>query len=76
MYSQFLTSRASTPALFRPIRMDTLTEADIEALEKLNGSAIQSNGLSVNSATPAYVIRPRKVDLELLESQVVNVNGK
>jgi hypothetical protein len=73
--SSFLTSRASTPALFRPTRMDTLTEADIEALEKLNGSAIHSNGLSVNPTTPGYG-KPKKVDLELLESQVVNVNGK
>jgi len=74
--SSFLTSRASTPALFRPIRMDTLTEADIEALEKLNGSAIHPNGLSINPTIPAYGTRPKRVDLELMESRAVNGNEK
>jgi hypothetical protein len=76
MYSQFLTSRTSTPVPFRPIRLDTLTEADLEALEKLTGSALQSDGLAVNSAKIAYGVKQQKVNLELLESQVGNINGR
>jgi hypothetical protein len=76
MYPQFLTSRTSTPLPFRPIRLDALTEADLEALEKLNGSPLQSNTLAVDSAKIAYGIKQQKVDLELLESQVGNMNGR
>ncbi|KAJ5162006.1 hypothetical protein N7492_007398 [Penicillium capsulatum] len=49
--SSFLTSRAGSPAPFRPIRSNTLTNEDIQALEQLTGSpeaASASGGLSVN----------------------------
>lgn len=35
---QFLTSRAGSPAPFRPIRSNTLTNEDLHALEQLTGS--------------------------------------
>lgn len=37
--NQFLTSRAGSPAPFRPIRSNTLTDEDLEALETLAGSS-------------------------------------
>ncbi|GKZ16722.1 hypothetical protein AbraIFM66951_008622 [Aspergillus brasiliensis] len=35
--SSFLTSRSGSPAPFRPIRSNTLTDEDLQALEMLNG---------------------------------------
>ncbi|KAJ5188181.1 Aldolase-type TIM barrel [Penicillium cf. griseofulvum] len=48
--SSFLASRAGSPAPFRPIRSNTLTDEDIQALEQLAGSpeaATSNGGLSV-----------------------------
>ncbi|KAJ5921846.1 hypothetical protein N7516_009549 [Penicillium verrucosum] len=44
--SSFLASRAGSPAPFRPIRSNTLTNEDIQALEQLSGTpeAATSNG--------------------------------
>ncbi|KAJ5625160.1 hypothetical protein N7510_001469 [Penicillium lagena] len=44
--SSFLTSRAGSPAPFRPVRSNTFTNEDLQALEQLAGSneAISSNG--------------------------------
>ncbi|KAJ5819119.1 hypothetical protein N7474_004710 [Penicillium riverlandense] len=58
--SSFLTSRAGSPAPFRPVRSNTFTNEDLQALEQLAGSneAIASNG----------GLNP-KVDIEQLTKQ-------
>ncbi|KAJ5551996.1 hypothetical protein N7535_000058 [Penicillium sp. DV-2018c] len=50
--SSFLTSRAGSPAPFRPIRSNTLTDDDLQALEQLSGEAITSNG-GLSAKVPA-----------------------
>lgn len=63
---QFLTSRAGSPAPFRPQRSNTLTDEDLQALEQLgssNAAAITASKLTTNdSAKP-------KVDLDALTAQ-------
>ncbi|KAJ6160399.1 2-isopropylmalate synthase [Penicillium chermesinum] len=58
--SSFLTSKAGSPAPFRPIRSNSLTNEDIQALEQLSGS---NEGLAVSSG---YV---PQVNLEQLTKQ-------
>ncbi|KAL3469188.1 hypothetical protein BJX99DRAFT_265442 [Aspergillus californicus] len=65
--SSFLTSRAGSPAPFRPLRSNTLTDEDLQALELLSGSndaAVSAARIS-NGQSPA---KPR-VDLEALTQQ-------
>ncbi|KAF9884676.1 hypothetical protein FE257_001369 [Aspergillus nanangensis] len=45
--SSFLTSRAGSPAPFRPIRSNTLTDEDLQALEQLSGSTDRQVNLDV-----------------------------
>ncbi|KAF7118750.1 hypothetical protein CNMCM5793_008374 [Aspergillus hiratsukae] len=64
--SSFLTSRAGSPAPFRPQRSNTLTDEDLQALEQLGSSnvaAIEAAKLTTNgSAKP-------KVDLDALTAK-------
>lgn len=63
---QFLTSRAGSPAPFRPVRSNTLTDEDLQALEKLT-----NNVHITEKATSAIEgVKQQKVDIEKLESQV------
>jgi len=60
---QFLTSRAGSPAPFRPIRSHDLTSEDLAALDQLTGS----NNAAVEVA-PDGTTKP-KVDIEELTRQ-------
>jgi 2-isopropylmalate synthase len=66
LFIQFLTSRAGSPAPFRPQRSNTLTDEDLQALEQLGSSnvaAIEAAKLTTNgSAKP-------KVDLDALTAK-------
>ncbi|KAJ5332605.1 Aldolase-type TIM barrel [Penicillium brevicompactum] len=55
--SSFLASRAGSPAPFRPIRSNTLTNEDLQALEQLNGEAATSSG---GLSTKVNVEQPTK----------------
>ncbi|KAJ5712021.1 2-isopropylmalate synthase [Penicillium malachiteum] len=58
--SSFLASNSGSPAPFRPIRSNTLTDEDIQALEQLTGNA--------EAATANGGLAP-KVDIEKLTKQ-------
>ncbi|KAE8150885.1 hypothetical protein BDV25DRAFT_153619 [Aspergillus avenaceus] len=62
--SSFLTSRAGSPAPFRPQRSNTLTNDDLQALEALNSSS----DITVNLAPTNGGAKP-KVDIAALEKQ-------
>ncbi|RJE21921.1 2-isopropylmalate synthase, partial [Aspergillus sclerotialis] len=62
--SSFLTSRAGSPAPFRPVRPNNLSTEDIHALDNLNGS----NEAAVAAAKSANGDKP-KVDIEALTRQ-------
>ncbi|KAI1926039.1 2-isopropylmalate synthase (Alpha-isopropylmalate synthase) (Alpha-IPM synthetase) [Ophidiomyces ophidiicola] len=61
--SSFLSSRAPSP--FRPIRSKTLTQAEIKALEDLNGSLLDPNDLAQGIVS---AIKQQKVDVNVLEA--------
>ncbi|KAI1965335.1 2-isopropylmalate synthase (Alpha-isopropylmalate synthase) (Alpha-IPM synthetase) [Ophidiomyces ophidiicola] len=61
--SSFLSSRAPSP--FRPIRSKTLTQAEIKALEDLNGSLLDPNDLAQGIVS---AIKKQKVDVNVLEA--------
>ncbi|KKA24149.1 2-isopropylmalate synthase [Rasamsonia emersonii CBS 393.64] len=65
--SSFLTSRAGSPAPFRPVRSNTLTDEDLQALEKLTNN-IHINEKDTSSAIEG--VKQQKVDIEKLESQI------
>ncbi|KAE8323428.1 2-isopropylmalate synthase [Aspergillus sergii] len=62
---QFLTSRAGSPAPFRPIRSNTLTDEDLQALETLTGSS----DLATNLAKAANGSSKSQVDIDALTRQ-------
>lgn len=62
---QFLTSRAGSPAPFRPIRSNTLTDEDLQALETLTGSS----DLATNLAKAANGSAKPQVDIDALTRQ-------
>jgi hypothetical protein len=83
---QFLISRASTPKPFRPKHMRNFSEAELEALEKLNlngsPSAADKNHSPLTpsklggSGAGVAASREPKVDLELLEKKAEEgING-
>ncbi|KAE8343926.1 hypothetical protein BDV24DRAFT_149206 [Aspergillus arachidicola] len=63
--SSFLTSRAGSPAPFRPIRSNTLTDEDLQALETLTGSS----DLATNLAKAANGSSKSQVDIDALTRQ-------
>ncbi|WEW54840.1 2-isopropylmalate synthase (Alpha-isopropylmalate synthase) (Alpha-IPM synthetase) [Emydomyces testavorans] len=66
--SSFLSSRASTP--FRPVRSKTLTQTEIEALEKLNGSMMDMKDFAHGVVD---AIKQQKVDIDALEAAANNL---
>ncbi|KAL2871951.1 2-isopropylmalate synthase [Aspergillus lucknowensis] len=69
--SSFLTSRAGSPAPFRPLRSNTLTDEDLQALELLSGpndAAVTAAKLTVGQAASS---KP-KVDLEALTQKAAS----
>ncbi|KAE8362293.1 hypothetical protein BDV27DRAFT_19628 [Aspergillus caelatus] len=63
--SSFLASRAGSPAPFRPIRSNTLTDEDLQALETLTGSS----DLATNLAKAANGSAKPQVDIDALTRQ-------
>ncbi|KAB8274276.1 2-isopropylmalate synthase [Aspergillus minisclerotigenes] len=63
--SSFLTSRAGSPAPFRPIRSNTLTDEDLQALETLTGSS----DLATDLAKAANGSSKSQVDIDALTRQ-------
>ncbi|KAI9932110.1 hypothetical protein ASPWEDRAFT_40057 [Aspergillus wentii DTO 134E9] len=63
--SSFLTSRSGSPAPFRPIRSNTLTDEDIQALELLS----TSNNVPAPAATASNSNLSPKVNLDALTKQ-------
>lgn len=62
---QFLTS-CKNEAPFRPVRSDTITQADLEALEKLN---ISMTGEGVEMPSSIAGVQKSKVDIASLEAK-------
>lgn len=62
---EFLTSRAGSPAPFRPVRPSTLTTEDLQALDDLSGS----NDAAVDAAKTANAAGKPQVDIEALTRQ-------
>lgn len=63
--SSFLTSRAGSPAPFRPVRSSNLTTEDVQALDNLNSS----NESAVAAAKASNGVNQSKVDIEKLTKQ-------
>lgn len=70
---QFLTSRANTPAPFRPAHVKTLTEADLEALDQIQGNTGPARALVPDNANVGATYAQQKVDISKLESQANNL---
>ncbi|EGE80903.2 2-isopropylmalate synthase [Blastomyces dermatitidis ATCC 18188] len=73
--SSFLTSRASTPAPFRPANVKPLTEADLEALEQMQGHTGPARALVPDNANVGVALAQQKVDIEKLEAQANNLGS-
>ncbi|EER38197.1 2-isopropylmalate synthase [Histoplasma capsulatum H143] len=71
--SSFLTSRANTPAPFRPVNVKTLTEADREALKQIQGNTGPDRSLVPDNANVGATIAQQKVDISKLEAQANNL---
>jgi 2-isopropylmalate synthase len=67
--TQFLTSRAGSPAPFRPVRSNTLTDEDLQAIEQLSAS-IRNLDEEQEKKNAAEVVQQQKADLEKLEKEV------
>ncbi|KAK2747689.1 hypothetical protein FQN55_004859 [Onygenales sp. PD_40] len=67
--SSFLTSRTNTPAPFKPLRSEPLSEADLEALDQLQGSTGPSRSLVPDNANLGAANAQPKVDFEKMEAQ-------
>lgn len=63
--TQFLTSRAGSPAPFRPIRSHDLNEEDLEALDSFTGS---NDAVVSAKRTPNGSVKPT-VDIDALTKQ-------
>ncbi|KAL4997830.1 hypothetical protein BDV10DRAFT_168598 [Aspergillus recurvatus] len=68
--SSFLTSRAGSPAPFRPIRSNTLTDDDLQALEQLASS--NGAGLAVANISEGQSDSKPTVDLEALTKKAAS----
>lgn len=66
--SQFLTSRAGSPAPFRPVRSNTLTDEDLQAIEQLSVNVRNIDEEEKKKA--AQGVQQQKVDIEKLEKEV------
>ncbi|OKL55950.1 2-isopropylmalate synthase [Talaromyces atroroseus] len=66
--SSFLTSSAGSPAPFRPVRSNTLTDEDIQAIEHLSSSARKPD--EQDKQAVADGVHQQKTDIEKLEKQV------
>ncbi|ETN46138.1 2-isopropylmalate synthase [Cyphellophora europaea CBS 101466] len=72
--SSFLSSRVSTPVPFRPKHMRNFSEAELEALDRLNSSPTGAS--TPNSPLRLGGVTEKKVDLEKLEKAAEHgVNG-
>lgn len=67
--TQFLTSRAGSPAPFRPVRSNTLTDEDLQAIEQLSAS-IRNLDEEQEKKNAAKGVQQQKADLEKLEKEV------
>jgi len=83
--SSFLTSRVSTPKPFKPKHLRNFSDAEIEALERLNlNGSPHANGSPLSSSrvlTPGDMgptsdarvqVKSQKVDIEKLEAKAAN----
>ncbi|EAA65670.1 hypothetical protein AN0840.2 [Aspergillus nidulans FGSC A4] len=68
--SSFLTSRAGSPAPFRPIRSNTLTDEDLQALEQLASS--NGAGVTVANVSEGQSDSKPTVDLEALTKKAAS----
>ncbi|EEH34432.2 2-isopropylmalate synthase [Paracoccidioides lutzii Pb01] len=68
--SSFLTSRATTPAPFRPSRVEALSQADLEALYQIQGNTGPARALLPDNANLGATFTQPKVDIAKLETQV------
>ncbi|KAH8698876.1 2-isopropylmalate synthase [Talaromyces proteolyticus] len=66
--SSFLTSRAGSPAPFRPVRSNTMTDDDLQAIEQLSATIPRPD--AKEKADTAGVLNKQKVDVEELEKRV------
>ncbi|KAL4799071.1 hypothetical protein BDV19DRAFT_355915 [Aspergillus venezuelensis] len=69
--SSFLTSRAGSPAPFRPMRSNTLTDEDLQALELLAGSNDAGSKVALASNGEPVPAKPQ-VDLEALAQKAAS----
>ena len=82
---QFLTSRVSTPKPFKPKHLRQFSDAEVEALERLNlNSSSQANGSPLSSSKVLTAgdiglstdagsqVRTQKVDIAKLEAEAAN----
>ncbi|OJD15032.1 2-isopropylmalate synthase [Emergomyces pasteurianus Ep9510] len=67
--SSFLTSRTNTPAPFRPSHMKNLTEADLEALDQIQGNTGPARALVPDNANVGATSANQKVNIAQLESK-------
>ncbi|KAL2425893.1 2-isopropylmalate synthase [Exophiala dermatitidis] len=89
--SSFLTSRVSTPVPFKPKHTRQFSEAELEALERLNlgGSDTPNSPLrssvtvdshlvpsKLNMQTNAGSVSASKIDIDLLEKKAQAINGQ
>ncbi|KAL4742228.1 hypothetical protein BDV11DRAFT_181371 [Aspergillus similis] len=68
--SSFLTSRAGSPAPFRPIRSNTLTDEDLQALEQLTST--NGAGVAVANISEGQSDSKPTVDLEALTKKAAS----
>jgi 2-isopropylmalate synthase len=81
--SSFLTSRVSTPVPFRPKHVRDFSEAELEALERLNLNGADSPIRASDASTPSKLnmasnsgsVPAKKVDIDALEKKA-EVNGQ
>ncbi|PCG95212.1 Pyruvate carboxyltransferase [Penicillium occitanis (nom. inval.)] len=67
--SSFLTSRAGSPAPFRPVRSNTLTDEDLQAIEQLSAS-IRNLDDEQEKKNAAEGVQQQKADIEKLKKKV------
>lgn len=82
---QFLTSRVSTPTPFRPKHLRQFSEAEIEALERLNLTGNDSpisplrnahTPSNFNHESSAGSVVAQKIDIAALEQKAAEAEGK
>ncbi|PGH28206.1 2-isopropylmalate synthase [Polytolypa hystricis UAMH7299] len=72
--SSFLASRAGTPAPFKPVRSNTLSEADVQALEEFTKASMHPGGVNgSDTLSVAHGAKTQKVDFDILEAEAEKI---